>query len=144
MEILEFRKALETEVIRLAVERASDQEIRELEKIYQKMCKASETSNLDEYFNFDGQFHQCLFDMSKNSLFIGIFQILSQLLLTHYQATVKKSWEVDGVPAVVQDDEHYNIVMGLKERNVELAVDTYVTMIDAKIAMFSMQEFRHS
>ncbi|WP_407310109.1 FadR/GntR family transcriptional regulator [Desulfosporosinus sp. SB140] len=137
IEILEFRKALETEVIRLAIVRAQDDEIQELEDIYSQMCRASETSNLDEYFNLDGQFHKCLFKMSRNSLFISIFQSLSDLLFEHYQLIVKKSWEVDGIPRVAEEDEHFNIVQGLKHRDPELALEAYIAMVNAKLALFS-------
>lgn len=139
IEILEFRKALETEVIRLAIKRAEDDEIQELETIYLRMCRASERSDLEEYFSLDDQFHKCLFNMSKNSLFISIFQNLSDLLFAHYQMTVEKSWEVDGIPKIAEDDEHFNIVQGLKNRDPELAIEAYIAMINAKLVMFSRE-----
>lgn len=139
IEILEFRKALETAVIQLAIERADDNEIQELENIYLQMCRASERSDLDDYFYLDGQFHKCLFNMSRNSLFISIFCTLSNLLFEHYQLTVKKSWEVDGIPKAAEEDEHFNIVQGLKNRDSELALEAYIAMINAKLAMFSRE-----
>ncbi|WP_308896208.1 FadR/GntR family transcriptional regulator [Candidatus Desulfosporosinus nitrosoreducens] len=137
IEILEFRKALESEVIRLAVERTSDEEIQKLEGTYLQMCLASEKSDLEEYFYLDIQFHKCLFDMSKNSMFISIFDNLRDLLFVHYQLTVKESWEVDGIPKAIEDDEHFNIVQGLKNRDAALALKAYLAMINAKLAMFS-------
>lgn len=140
IEILEFRKALETEVIRLAVDRASEDEIRNLEKIYSKMCKASKESNLKEYFHLDSQFHDCLFSMTKNSMFIGIFQVINHLLMEHYQLTVQRSWEVNGIPKAAEEDMHYNILIGLKNRDTDLALKAYTDMINDKMAMFTKIE----
>lgn len=144
IEILEFRRALETEVIRLAVLRASEAEIQNLENICSKMCSASKKSNLEEYFNLDGQFHDCLFRMTKNSMFIGIFQVINHLLLEHYQLTVRKSWEVKGIPKVAEEDRHYNILTGLKNRDTDLALKAYTDMINEKIAMFNKIEVEAS
>lgn len=140
IEVLEFRKALETEVIRLAVRRASETEIQNLENTYSKMCSSCNTSNLEEYFNLDGQFHDCLFSMTKNSMFISISHFMNHILLEHYQSTVRKSWDTDGIPQAPEEDEHYNILMGLKNRDADLALKAYTDMIDAKIAMFSKME----
>ncbi|MGC7870156.1 FadR/GntR family transcriptional regulator [Desulfosporosinus sp. SYSU MS00001] len=140
IEILEFRKALETEVIRLAFQRAGEEGIHHLEQIYIKMCQASEKSDLEEYFYLDRQFHEWLFRLSENSLFVSTFHLMGSLLLAHYESTVQKSWEVDGVPKAVEEDEHYNIVIGLKTRNLELALKAYVDMIDAKLEMFRNAE----
>lgn len=139
IEILEYRKALETEVIRLAIKRASEKEILELEKLYQDMCSACRKSDIDEYFRLDLEFHYYLFKMSQNSMLISTFETLKELLFIHYFSTVKDAWETDGIPRLDEDDEHYNILMGLKKRDVNLCLESYLYMIDGKIALYEEQ-----
>jgi GntR family transcriptional regulator, transcriptional repressor for pyruvate dehydrogenase complex len=139
IEILEYRKALETEVIRLAIKRASNEEIQNLETIYQNMCKACRNSDIAEYFRLDHDFHYFLFKMSKNGMLISTFEMLKELMFTHYFSTVKDSWEAVGIPELEEDDEHYDILQGLKKRDVNLSLRAYIDMIDGKIAFYEKQ-----
>lgn len=71
IEIMEFRKALETEALKLAVQRATDEDIAELEAIHIRARAAHKKKDVETYFKEDLQFHTQIFAMSKNSIFLS-------------------------------------------------------------------------
>ena len=79
IEIMEFRKALETEALKLAVERATDEDLAELEAIHIRAREAFKNLDLETYFREDLQFHTQIFKMSKNSIFATAVQTLSEV-----------------------------------------------------------------
>ena len=67
IEIMEFRKALETEALKLAVQRATDEDIAELEAIHIRARAAHKKKDVETYFKEDLQFHTQIFAMSKTA-----------------------------------------------------------------------------
>ncbi len=85
LEIMEFRKALETEALRLAAEKATDEDLRELEEIHIRAREAFKKLDLEAYFKEDMQFHMQIFRMSKNSIFVTTVETLGDVLFPRHE-----------------------------------------------------------
>jgi GntR family transcriptional regulator, transcriptional repressor for pyruvate dehydrogenase complex len=78
-ELFEVRKALEVELSGLAAERATAQEISQLEAVVKK--QESELSNPDEFLKLDVEFHSVIANGSRNILFWAILDNLRRLMI---------------------------------------------------------------
>jgi GntR family transcriptional regulator, transcriptional repressor for pyruvate dehydrogenase complex len=134
IEIVEFRKALETEALKLAVERATDDDIAELEAIHTRARAAHKEKNLEAYFKEDIDFHTQVFKMSKNSIFIMTFQNLQGILFPHFYTVARDFFEMFQL-LEDREDNHTAIVEGLKKRNVKTCIKAYTKLVKDLITM---------
>lgn len=135
LEIMEFRKALETEALKLATERATDEDLAELEAIHIRARKASKNLDLETYFKEDLQFHMQIFRMSKNSIFMTIVQTLSDVFFPHFYSVARDSFQTSGAPSD-EADQHTTIVKALKRRDFRACVRAYASLIEDLTAMY--------
>jgi GntR family transcriptional repressor for pyruvate dehydrogenase complex len=135
LEIMEFRKALEIEALRLAAQRATREDLLELERIHHNARKAFKNKELETYFKEDMQFHMQIFRMSKNSLFASTVQTLGSLLFQHFYSVAKDFFETRAVPSD-DTDLHTIILNALKAGDIEKCIATYSTLIDELISMY--------
>jgi GntR family transcriptional repressor for pyruvate dehydrogenase complex len=138
LEILEFRKALETEAIKLAIKRATEDEIRELENIFRRMLKAIQENNWDKYFKEDYQFHFQIIKMSKNSIFVDVVETLADILFIHYDSFRKDILDRDGIPPTFgkPNDPHNIMMIGIKNRDEKMCLDAFLDMIQLIVKMY--------
>ncbi len=114
-DIEEVREAVELAVFEKAVERATQEDIRQLETIYEEM-EASK-SNPKKYNSGDIRFHIQLADSTHNSVFPVLISAL-------YNLTDKKLFRITELyPSRVNSGqrEHRAIIDAIKERDVETA-----------------------
>lgn len=135
IEIMEFRKALEVEALRLAVERATDEDLRDLEEIHIHARKAFRELDLETYFKEDMQFHTQIFRMSKNSIFISTFEILGDVFFPHFYSVAKDFFRTNEVPSD-ESDQHTIIVNALKNRDLETCTKAYTKLTDELTEMY--------
>jgi GntR family transcriptional repressor for pyruvate dehydrogenase complex len=135
LEIIEFRKALETEALRLAAARATGEDLHELEEIYARARKAFKNLDLETYFKEDMQFHMQIFKMSKNSIFMKTVQTLGDVLFPHFYSIARDFFKTNEVPSD-EDDMHTTIVEGLKNGDADTCVRAYTKLIEDLIAMY--------
>jgi GntR family transcriptional repressor for pyruvate dehydrogenase complex len=135
LEIMEFRKALETEALKLAVIRATDEDLRELENIHNRARKAFKALDVDAYHREDIKYHMQIFKMSKNSIFISTVQTLNDLLFPHFYSVAKAFFETTGVLSD-EADLHCSIVKALKKRDTTSCIKAYTKMIEDLISMY--------
>jgi GntR family transcriptional regulator, transcriptional repressor for pyruvate dehydrogenase complex len=135
IEIIEFRKALETEALILAVERATDEDLVQLEAIHHRAREAHKKKDLESYFKEDLQFHMQIFKMSKNSIFATTVETLRAVLFPHFYSTAKNFFETFQVPSD-REDKHTIIVEALKRRDAKACVRAYTTLTHELIAMY--------
>lgn len=118
-DILELRYALEREAVRIATERGSEEQIKELEDIVNKM---DEKLSEEEKARLDIEFHNRLIKNTDNILFQIIADSISDLL----------GLFIKGIREIYSDDhehmktyyfveQHRNIVNAIKERDPEKA-----------------------
>ena len=135
LEIMEFRKALETEALRLAVQRATDEDLRGLEEIHIRSRKAFKALDLETYFNEDMQFHMQIFRMSKNSIFVTTVQTLADVLFPHFYSVARDFFETNEVPSD-EADLHTVILGALKSRDSKTCIEAYTKLTEDLISMY--------
>ena len=135
LEIMEFRKALETEALRLAAQRATDEDLRELEQIHIRARKAFKKLDLETYFKEDMQYHMRIFRMSKNSIFETTVQTLADVLFPHFYSIARDFFETNEVPSD-EDDLHTVILNALKNRDAKTCVEAYTQLNEDLISMY--------
>lgn len=111
LHVLEFRKIIEVETGALAVERATEEDIKKLEEIYDKMekCKGDNEAFAIEDLNF----HMALAESTKNSLVIKVNYIVKDILSVSMIEIVRNLGVTDGLYY------HKLIIEAIKERNIE-------------------------
>lgn len=120
-ELLEVRKAVETGIVALAAEKANEEHLIRLEKILSEMPDAIETK---KWNNINAQFHLCIAESTENPLLIDIMKnIVESMEYIHW-----KSMEVNSsfIPGRLEQfyQEHINLVKYMKEKNIDMAVET--------------------
>jgi GntR family transcriptional regulator, transcriptional repressor for pyruvate dehydrogenase complex len=135
IEIMEFRKALETEALKLAVERATDEDLAELEAIHARARAAHKKRDVDAYYKEDIQFHTQIFRMSKNSIFTAAVQTLGDVLFPHFYTTAKVFFQTFAVPSD-REDKHTIILESLKRRDARACVRAYSTLAQELTTMY--------
>lgn len=77
--LLEVRKILELKIIELAVDRAGEEDIQELEKIVEKMKKLKEMGK--SFSREDAEFHICLARSTHNPFLVSLMETINPFIL---------------------------------------------------------------
>lgn len=115
-DLLEMRESLEQKVVELAIKRAKDDEILEIEKMLNKVNLSEEKSTL-----LDQDFHSNLAELSKNVLLINFINLYYDLIHEIAESSFKK---IKRQEEVLQ--EHKDIIYAIKERDIKKAKDAVV------------------
>ncbi len=112
--LMEVRRVLEIQVVKLAAERAAPQDIEKLESILAHMCKAQKDVNA--FSKWDLEFHMVIARASGNPLFGILIQPLTGALLELIGTG-------SSAPGAVEEacDFHRKILNALKARDAEKA-----------------------
>lgn len=115
-DVYELRKMLEESSIELCVGRITDEEIRDMEEVHQRLL---ESTNEAQMSLVDLEFHSIIAKASKNPLIISILNSVSEILENSVKTSRQRVIEKFGKKTIDQD--HQAIVDALKERNLEKA-----------------------
>lgn len=90
LEMLEFRKVIEVEGVKLAARRAMEEDIRELEQIIESMNAMTDGKYDTHTFAIeDSRFHEVLVRCARNSVLMKVYMIIKELLLSN-QVEIQK------------------------------------------------------
>ena len=95
IQILEFRRVIEIETVGLAVDRANDDDIRNLECILAKMKQYED--DLKKFAVEDLKFHISIAEITKNPLIIKVISIIRDILKVSMQDIVGELGTKDGL-----------------------------------------------
>jgi GntR family transcriptional repressor for pyruvate dehydrogenase complex len=114
--LMEVRQVLEIEMVRLAADRASQEDISHLENSLRKMCGT--TNNAEEFSKWDLEFHLQLCEASGNPLFGIILEPLTESLF-------ELIWTGTSTPGAADEacDFHAQILTHIKNKDSEGAVE---------------------
>jgi GntR family transcriptional repressor for pyruvate dehydrogenase complex len=112
--VLEYRRIMERGCVALAVERAGDAEIAELEAACEAMRKS--TQNLEAFARADLEFHLALARASKNPVLVKVNSVIRDILSASMEEIVRALGTRDGL------DYHRRILTALKARDAEGAM----------------------
>jgi DNA-binding GntR family transcriptional regulator len=110
--------ALESMAARLIAERATDEQIGSLRRMFAKFQEGALRDNLGEYSEANIEFHQSIIRLSGN----GVLLALAENLFTHMRMIRRKTIvETDRVENSIRD--HMAIIKALEARDVRRAED---------------------
>lgn len=115
-EVFEIRWAIEGLAASLASQRITDAEISELEKALDDIEKAVETSNIEMIIKKDTEFHNILFNSTRNE---RLAQIISNLKQQIYRFRVESFKNPERFKNTIK--EHKAIIDAIRERDADKA-----------------------
>ena len=118
IELITAWAALESMAARLITQKAKDEDIATLRRMFSKFENGELHARLDEYSAVNIEFHQTIIRMSGNRVLID----LAENLFTHMRMIRRKTiGEEDRADRSIRD--HMNIIRALEARNTEEAED---------------------
>ena len=124
-ELLEARKVVETEIAGLAAEKASSEDIKEIEEALNRMRNA--LSDIPRAMEFDRQFHVAIAKAAHNSILFQMMNFLADGLKESLWVNIKeKSWALPGHPQKYLE-EHTKLLEAIKKGDKKLARRTMHT-----------------
>ncbi len=115
-DVFEIRGALEGLAAELAAERASDEEIEQLERLLVEIGKSIEAQDVERLVDLDTQFHDHILKASRNERLDQILSQLREQIQRFRTQTLARPTRMR-----VALEEHRGLVEALAERNGELA-----------------------
>jgi DNA-binding FadR family transcriptional regulator len=96
-DLQDLRRLVEPAAVRLAAERATEQDIEDIEAAYQGMRQAVEEGG--DYVKYDLRFHQGLLKACRNRMLVQMSKVLSALLRTSFEiSTTRKDGPRSSLP----------------------------------------------
>jgi len=121
-ELLEARKAVETEIAGLAAEKATSEDIREIEKALDGMKNT--LNDTPRVMEFDREFHIAIAKAAHNSILFQMMNYLANGLKESLWVNIKeKSWALPGHPQKYLE-EHTKLLEAIKEGDKKTAYRT--------------------
>lgn len=115
-EVFEIRTTLDSLASGLAAERITDEELERLERLLVLIGEYIEQNDMDKIVETDMEFHDILYQASRNTRLVGIISNLREQL-TRFRSTSMS------YPGRLKEtlEEHSRIVEAIADGNVELA-----------------------
>jgi DNA-binding FadR family transcriptional regulator len=107
---------VECDLVRLAVIKASPEDIAELRRVNEKMKRPNLSEQ--EYWDFDIEFHTTLASMSANTVMITVYDMISTIY-HRYEGKVKKLYDVQ----MTTYSNHKALIGAIEEKDVEKACE---------------------
>ncbi len=130
-DLYEARRALETAIIRTVIQKLTDEDLKQLEAIYEKGKEALETDDRLGYMRSDREFHLFLANLTENHYMIASIEEIRDLLdWMAFNALARPERMSEA------QDEHGRIVMKLKERDIdgaESCVEEHIQLTMQKV-----------
>ena len=88
LEVVEFRQLMEPSTAKLACEKASEEDLITLRKLYEQMVEKQD--DLRAFAKLDCQFHTAIAQISRNPYIIKVYEIIADILLHAFSDIVSK------------------------------------------------------
>lgn len=143
--VMDFRRCIETECASLAIQKASDEDIQELEKAYLRYEKVAKDKmsfedHMNALINADLDFHTQVCKLSKNSVFVlaysavrePMFQYVKSIFVNrfvHYKVNYNTGTKNELALSVALKSHRF-ILQAIRNRDLDMYKKTYLEMID--------------
>ena len=147
--IREFRSTVEIACANLAMERATAEDLEELELCCERFEKEKQayldqftpaTCEEDEQRQYlvklDVEFHRTICRMSHNDLFVYAFDMAKDLLYDYIDNNLKariETWKIKKQKGIIYNDMHRLILDSIKQKDFERCKKVYADMVDYKV-----------
>lgn len=138
-DIFEFRNMIEKEVARLAAERITEIEIKNLTKVFNKM---NINNSENERSTYDGMFHYELVKSTNNIIIINIYNAMKSILKLFIQDVRKKALEEVSPEEIYTD--HKNIYEAVTGKNPDKAVEAMIDHIAVMRKYYNEYKFNYN
>ena len=139
--VCEFRKTVEIECARLAMERGTEEEFAELERCMKELHEAiddpPEQNSEEEKKEYcrklaglDLAFHRKICEMAHNKLYLYSFIVAQSSI---FQYVLLLNWQRVESHRGSTSDPHPEIVRAMREKNFDACRESYTRMVDHKI-----------
>lgn len=115
-DVLEVRAALEDLAVRLACDKITDLEIKQLEKTVVEFDTAADENSLEALVDLDIRFHDIIYNSTKNEKLQHIISNLREQMFRYRLAYLRNS----GSHSTIKG-EHKEMLAAIKERNADEA-----------------------
>lgn len=142
-QIVEFRESLEVSALRFAVDRASEEEMQELQKVCTRMEEAREAyiegqdpAKLDDFLDADITYHRIICKMSHNDLFVYAYDMARPALYEYMKRLIgerSRSWIRKAKAQESGTDIHRRVCNALQERDIHKCLKEYENIIDYQV-----------
>ena len=126
-DLYELRRALEASIVAIACERATDEELGELERFVKSSKDKPEDANASSLLALDEQFHERIARLTRNEEMVRAVMSINARI--HYFRWIDMQ---NGRRRYTQQ-EHLRIVKALKERDVPTATQLTVNHISGRL-----------
>lgn len=124
-DVYDLRKIIEESTIELCVERITDEELEELERVHGKLLESTGEAEMSV---LDVEFHSIIAKASKNILITAILNSVSEILENSVKTSRLRVIEKFGKQTI--NNDHQAILDALKKRDVELAKKAIIAHFD--------------
>jgi len=132
VEVLEFRKIIEVESVRLAADRATDEDLEVLEKNLEKMKETK--GNYEQFAIYDINFHTAIAFSTKNRVIIRVTSVMYDILKMAMEMAVKIVGFEDGIYY------HTKILECIKKKDGNAAAEMMQQHIENVIVKFERKK----
>lgn len=126
-EIYELRKCLESLAIKNIFENNLN-DIKELEKIFQKMTFFIKDKNHDKYFELDQLFHYKIIELSNNKVLNSIFSFIYKIIINYIKLSGKKHEFY-----LIGFEQHKMIIESLQKKDLNSTLQFINDHIDSSL-----------
>ena len=117
-DVLEIRDALDELAVRIACQKISDEQLRELEDMKERFEKSTQTGNVKKIAEADVTFHDVIYEATGNPKLVTLLNNLREQV---YRYRVEYIKDPKNYPTLIA--EHEAILESLKNRDVKNAVE---------------------
>ena len=114
MEVIEYRLIVEPNIMPLVIERASEEDIKSLEKIYKQMEES--VDDIRKFATLDEQFHLRLVDIISNNVIQRIYTVLFEIFNSSWLEICEVLGVKDGL------FYHLEMINAIRNRKIDEAV----------------------
>ncbi len=115
-EVFEIRTALDVLAAGLAVERITEDELEQLERLLVEIGELIEGDDIDKIVEVDSQFHDILYRASRNDRLVGIINNLREQFTRFRSISIQYPGRMK-----ISVEEHCHLVEAIAARNTDLA-----------------------
>ena len=126
-DLYEVRRSLESTAARLAVERASDDELADLERFIERSRSVSEKTTVMELVRLDEEFHERIAVLSRNAELLRILQNINARI------RFCRWIDMENGRRMTTQSEHAGVLSALKSRDASRAAEAMNTHIARRL-----------
>ena len=130
--LFEFRVHTETICVKLAIDRATDEELLELSRIAENMLEVAKMGDLNRYIDCDYEFHYYLCKLSHNKLYEILYGSIKDLFKLTIRKNVSETTRLYEKNLVEIAQYHVQFAIAVQSRNLEDILRLHNNLVEVR------------